>query len=122
MSLTKTEEQLMKHLWEMERCFMKDLLAELPEPKPAKTTVATLLKRMIDKKMVGYKTVNGSREYQPLISKEAYFGQHVRGMISDFFDDSPTNFASFFTAEANLTKEQLEELQAIIDRQLKDKQ
>lgn len=101
---------------------MKDLLGVLPNPKPAKTTVATLLKRMIDKKMVGYRTIKGSREYRPLVSKEAYFGKHVRGMISDFFEDSPTSFASFFTAEADLSKDQLEELQAMINQQLKDKQ
>lgn len=111
----------MKYLWELEPCFMKDLLEALPEPKPAKTTVATLLKRMTAKGIVGFKTMGNSRQYYAKVSKEAYFGPQVRGLISDFFADSPTAFASLFTADADLSREQLEELQRMIDDQLKKK-
>jgi predicted transcriptional regulator len=119
MPLSKTEEQLMKHLWELEPCFMKDLLEALPEPKPAKTTVSTLLKRMINKDIIGYQMMGNSRQYFSKVSKEAYFGPQVRGLISDFFSDSPTAFASLFTADADLSRGQLEELQRMIDDQLK---
>ena len=53
--LTNAEEQVMQHLWQLEKAFMKDLLEAYPEPKPATTTIATLLKRMIDKQFVAYK-------------------------------------------------------------------
>ncbi len=121
MSLSNTEEQLMKYLWELEPCYMKDLLEALPEPKPAKTTVATLIRRMTDKGMVGFELRGNSREYRSLVSKQAYFGKQVKGMISDFFADSPTEFASLFTDGADLTRAQLEELQQMIDDQLKNK-
>ncbi len=55
MQLSKTEEQLMQHLWKLEKAFMKDLLLAFPDPKPATTTVATLLKRMNDKGFIAYK-------------------------------------------------------------------
>ena len=42
--LTNAEEQVMQHLWQLEKAFMKDLLEAYPEPKPATTTIATLLK------------------------------------------------------------------------------
>lgn len=116
--LTKAEEQLMKHLWRIGPCFMKDLLDALPEPKPAKTTVATLLRRMIDKEMVGYKAYGNSREYHALLSKQAYFGRRLRGMIQDFFTDSPAELASLFAEQTELSREQLEELQRIIDEKL----
>lgn len=51
MQLSNAEEQLMEHLWKLDKAFMKDLLEAYPEPKPATTTVATLLKRMIDKNL-----------------------------------------------------------------------
>ena len=121
MELSNAEEQLMKYLWSLERCFLKDLLAALPEPKPATTTVATLLRRMIDKGFVGFRRYGKSREYFPKISKSEYFGKKVRGMISDFFGDSPTQFASFFTAEADLSEAELRELQQLIESQLRDK-
>ena len=60
--LTNAEEQVMQHLWQLEKAFMKDLLEAYPEPKPATTTIATLLKRMIDKEFVSYKEFGNSRE------------------------------------------------------------
>jgi predicted transcriptional regulator len=41
MQLSNSEEQLMQHLWKLEKAFMKDLLEAFPIPKPAATTVAT---------------------------------------------------------------------------------
>ena len=110
----------MKQLWRHGPSFLRDLLDTLPEPKPAKTTVATLLKRMVDKDVVGFKTFGNSRQYYPRVSKQAYFGNKLRGMIDDFFDASPTAFASFFTEEADFTPDQLRELQGLIDGKLEE--
>jgi len=121
MKLSKSEEELMSHLWAKEKAFMKDLLEAYPEPKPATTTIATLLKRMTDKGFVGYTLFGKSRQYYPLVEKSAYFSKHVNGIIKSFFDDSASQFASFFTKETNLTKTELEELRKIIDQQIKNK-
>ncbi|MEL6975818.1 MAG: BlaI/MecI/CopY family transcriptional regulator, partial [Bacteroidota bacterium] len=96
MKLSKSEEELMNLLWKHKKAFMKDLLDAYPEPKPATTTVATLLKRMADKGFIAYKSFGRSREYYPLVKKKDYFSNHVRGLIKNFFNDSPTQFASFF--------------------------
>ena len=121
MSLSNAEEQLMEHLWKLEKAFMKDLLEAYPEPKPKTTTVATLLKRMIDKKFVAYTEYNNSREYYPLVKKNDYFSKHVNGLISNFFNNSASQFASFFTTETNLSATELEELKKIIDSELQKK-
>lgn len=121
MQLSKTEEDLMNYLWKLEKAFMKDLLDAYPEPKPATTTVATLLKRMTDKGFVGYFLQGNSREYFPLVKKKDYFSKHVNGLIKNFFNDSASQFASFFTKETNLTKKELEDLKALIDSELKNK-
>ena len=121
MQLSKTEEQLMQHLWKLNKAFMKDLLEVYPEPKPATTTIATLLKRMIDKGFVAYKTYGKSREYYPLVKKEDYFSKHVNGLIKNFFNDSASQFASFFTTKTDLTKQELENLKKLIDSEIKKK-
>ena len=121
MQLSNSEEQLMQHLWKLEKAFMKDLLEAYPEPKPATTTVATLLKRMIDKKFVAYNEFGNSREYYPLVKKTDYFSKHVNGLIKNFFDNSASQFASFFTSETDLTQNELEELQKIIDKEIQKK-
>ena len=121
MQLSKAEEQLMQHLWEIEPAFMKDLLEAYPEPKPATTTLLTLLKRMMDKGFVTYTLFRNARQYRPLVSKSDYFSKHLNGLIKDFFDDSATQFASFFTQQTDLSKEELEVLKGIIDKELKRK-
>ncbi|MFD2726063.1 BlaI/MecI/CopY family transcriptional regulator [Hyunsoonleella rubra] len=121
MQLSKTEEELMNHLWKLKKAFMKDLLEVYPEPKPASTTVATLLKRMTDKGFISYKLFGKSRQYYPLVKKKDYFSKHVKGLVKNFFDGSATQFASFFTQETNLSKEELEELKALIDSEIKKK-
>ena len=121
MNLSKSEEQLMQFLWKLEKAFMKDLLAAYPEPKPATTTVATLLKRMIDKGFVAYTKFGNSREYYPLVKKKDYFAKHIRGLIKNFFNNSPAQFASFFTTNTDLTKEELEDLKSMIDDELDNK-
>ncbi|PBJ13089.1 BlaI/MecI/CopY family transcriptional regulator [Flavobacterium sp. ACN6] len=121
MQLTNAEEQLMEHLWKLEKAFMKDLLEAYPEPKPATTTVATLLKRMIDKKFVAYNEFGNSREYYPLVKKTTYFSKHVNGLISNFFNNSASQFASFFTTETNLSASELEDLKKIIDSEIQKK-
>jgi predicted transcriptional regulator len=121
MHLSNSEEQLMQIIWKQKRAFMKDLIDAYDNPKPAPTTIATLLKRMQDKNFVDYKQMGRSREYFPLVKKKDYFAKHVNGLIKNFFNDSPSQFASFFTQETNLTKEELEDLKGIIDQQIKNK-
>ena len=121
MKLSRTEEQLMRHLWKLEKAFMKDIIGQYEEPKPASTTIATLLKRMKDKGFIDYKTYGKSREYFPLISKSDYFAQHFRGVIRQFFGDSAATFASFFTRATDLSKEELEDLRKVIDQEIAKK-
>lgn len=121
MKLSNTEEHLMQILWKQEKAFMKDLLDAYNDPKPATTTIATLLKRMIDKGFVDYDQMGNSRQYFPLVKKSDYFSTHVNGLIKNFFNNSAAQFASFFTSETNLTKGELEELKTLIDLEIKKK-
>jgi len=119
--LSKTEEELMNIIWKQQKAFLKDLLDAYPEPKPAITTIATLLKRMTDKGFIAYKSYGRSREYYPTVKKKDYFSKHVNGLIKNFFNDSASQFASFFTQETDLSKTELEDLKKLIDKELEKK-
>ncbi|MCW8980905.1 MULTISPECIES: BlaI/MecI/CopY family transcriptional regulator [Altibacter] len=121
MKLSKAEEEVMNHLWRLKKARTKDLIAAYDHPKPAATTIATLLKRMQDKKFVTYTQIGRSREYVPMVKKKDYFSKHVNALIKNFFNDSASQFASFFTQETDLSKEELEQLKAIIDSEIKKK-
>lgn len=119
MKLSKSEEQLMQYVWELKESFLNDLLEKYPEPKPASSTVATLLKRMTKKGYIDYEQMGRSRRYYPLVTKKDYFSRHINSLIKKYFNDSPSTFASFFTRETGLSDEELEELQEIITSELK---
>ena len=119
--LSKSEEELIGYLWEKEKAFLKEIIACYPEPKPALTTIATLLKRMKDKGVIDYTQHGKSRQYFPLIKKKDYFSKHLSYLIRSFFNGSSTQFASFFTNEVDFSKEELEALKKEINKQIKDK-
>lgn len=121
MKLTKAELQVMELIWQQDKLFMKDLLEAFPEPKPAPSTLATLLKRMQDKGFVGYTLYGNSREYYALVKKEQYFSKEVKSMIKGAFDNSALSFASFFTTATKLSVGELEQLRDMIDQELKKK-
>lgn len=119
MTLTKAEEQVMNYLWKLEKSFFKEIKEQFPEPKPATTTINTLLKRLIDKGFVNYKMYGNSREYFPLVDKNTYYSKQIKGIIKNSFNDSIEQFASFFTKETNLNEKELKTLRDIVDNQIK---
>lgn len=121
MYLTNAEEQVMKLLWKLDKAFIRDLLNEFPAPRPAPTTVITLLKRMIDKGFVSYRQCGNSREYFPVVKKSDYFSDHINVLIKEFFNNSTATFASFFTNETNMSTEELKELRDIVDKKIESK-
>lgn len=118
--LTDAEKDLMEIIWQKKATFMKDIMEEYPEPKPATTTIATLLKRMQNKDLIGYKTYGNSREYFPKVSKEVYFKEEMTSMIDKFFNSSASQFASFFTSNTKMSQTELKELRDLIDQKIKD--
>ena len=108
----------MELIWSNQPIFMKELLEVLPEPKPAPSTVATLLKRMQQKGYVGFKLFGNSRQYHALVEKQDYFSGQVKTIIKDFFSDSPLQFASFFTKKADLTTIELEEIKKLVETEI----
>jgi BlaI family transcriptional regulator, penicillinase repressor len=116
-TLTKAEEQIMQCIWQMKKGFLKDIMDRLPDPKPAYTTVATILNTLIRKGFVGFKTYGKLREYYPEVLRNNYFAGHVKGIVRNFFNNSYSQFASAFTTD-NLSLTELEELRKLFEEQI----
>ena len=115
---TKTEEQIMRFLWNLENGYMKDLVDIFPAPKPAYTTIATMLTRMTNKGYVGFEQHGKVRLYFPKIKKTDYIKSHFDQIIEFFFNNSITQFFSFFTTKEDLSIEELEEFKRIIQKKI----
>ncbi|MFM9840307.1 MAG: BlaI/MecI/CopY family transcriptional regulator [Cyclobacteriaceae bacterium] len=116
--LTKAEEQVMQFIWKLERCFLKDVVENFSQPRPAYTTVSTVIRVLVRKKFVGYKTYGKINEYYPLISKADYFNRKLKPIIANYFNGSTTSLASYF-ANAQLNLSELEEVKALINEKIK---
>jgi len=108
--LTKADEQLMQILWKMGKGFVNDILAELPEPKPAYNTVSTIIRILEKKGFVDHRAYGKSYEYFPLVSKKEYTRSYFNHFLKNYFGNSYREMVSFFTNDNNLDISELEEM------------
>ena len=52
-TLTRAEEQIMQVIWKLENAFLREIINELPNPKPHQNTVSTILKILARKRICG---------------------------------------------------------------------
>ncbi len=117
--LTKAEQQVMHHIWELKKSFLKDIVEAFPEPRPAYTTISTVIRVLVKKGFVSYNTYGKIHEYFAKISRQAYFRIHVNSLINNHFDGSVVSFASFFTGDDAVDLGELEEIKQLIDQKIK---
>tara|TARA_B100000809_G_scaffold254975_1_gene292880 strand:- start:536 stop:892 length:357 start_codon:yes stop_codon:yes gene_type:complete len=108
--LTKAEEQIMLIIWQKETCFVKEILPELPDPKPAYNTVSTIVRILEKKKFVSYTAFGKTHQYFPLTSKEEYKGLKTNNLMSNFFGGSKEAMLSFFMKENKMDINELDEI------------
>ena len=80
--LTKAEEQIMQVLWRLGRGLVKDILDELPEPKPAYNTVSTIVRILEKKGFVSYKAYGKTHEYFPLVTMNEYRRDYLKSLVT----------------------------------------
>lgn len=108
--LTKAEDQIMQVLWKLEKAFVKDIIDELPYPKPAYNTVSTIIRILETKGFVAHKAYGKTHQYFPLISKEKYTRFYLNTLLKGYFGGSFQNLVSFFAKENSLSAKEVEEL------------
>lgn len=107
-TLTKAEEQVMTVLWKMGSGLLMEIVEAMPEPRPHKNTVATILKILVEKEFVHTTAVGRFFRYHPSVSKEAYSEAALSGMASTYFDGSFSQIVSFLVDEKKLSVNDLE--------------
>jgi BlaI family penicillinase repressor len=108
--LTKAEDQVMQILWTLQKGFVKDIIEEMPSPKPAYNTVSTIVRILETKGFVDHKAYGKTHEYFPLITKEKYTKFYLNNLIKGYFNGSFQNLVSFFAKENKMDATDLEKL------------
>ena len=118
--LTRAEEQLMQILWQLKKGFVKDVMEQLPEPKPAYNTVSTIIRILETKGFVGHTAYGKSHEYYPVISKDEYQNFASDKLLNGYFDNSVKRMFSFFVQKEKINVKEADEIMKLIEK-FKDK-
>ncbi len=108
--LTKAEDQIMQILWKLEKAFVKDIVEQMPSPKPAYNTVSTITRILEKKGFVGYKAYGKTHEYFPLVSKDKYTKFFLNNLVGGYFNGSIQSLVSFFASENKMDANDIDQL------------
>lgn len=119
--LTKSEEVIMQILWQLDGGFVKEVVDQFPEPKPAYNTVSTIIRILVKKGVVRYEAIGNTHKYIPKISKEEYTKIYLNHFVGNYFDNSYKTLVSFFTNEEQLSVQELEEMKHLLEQEIQKK-
>lgn len=115
--ITDAELEIMKVLWEKKSLTLNEIVEQLSKEEPKnKSTIKTLLYRLIDKKMV--KSVEKNKkenEYKPLISEKKYLKSANENFLDKVYDGNVDHMLLNFVEDKKITKEEIEKLLKILD-------
>ena len=104
-------------LWRLEKAFVKEIIAELPDPKPHYNTVSTIIRILDDKKgIVGHETFGNTHRYYPLVSKEEYQKSDLGDVMHKYFDNSWQKMVAYFAKEEEVSEEEIDEILKLIKK------
>lgn len=121
-ALTKAEEQIMQLLWELNEAFVHDIIAKLPEPKPAYNTVSTIVRILEKKGFVGHDAFGKTHRYHPIVDKKTYSKHLMKGVMNNYFSNSFQQLVSFFSHDKTLSLSELEEIKRLIEAEIQKKE
>jgi predicted transcriptional regulator len=119
--LNEREEQIMQILWRLKNAFVKEILAEMSEPKPPITTVSSIVRKLETEGIIGHEAFGKTHRYYPILEKSEYRKSFFRRMLNNYFGGSPEQLLSFFMDEQELPPEELDRLLEKIRQSESDK-
>ncbi|MDG1811384.1 MAG: BlaI/MecI/CopY family transcriptional regulator [Polaribacter sp.] len=117
--LTKAEEQFMQVLWGLEEASVKEIIAQLPNPKPAYNTVSTIIRILETKKFVSHRPKGRGYVYFPIVDKDVYSNQTLHKVMDGYFDGSFKSMVSFFVKKNDMDISELETILKEINKKKK---
>lgn len=102
-------------IWQLEKAFVKEVLEQLPEPKPHINTVSTTMRRLVQQGYLNYEDFGTTHRYYPAISKQAYTKSFIKPVLKGLFGNSIKNVVAFFAEEKEISPEELKEIIDMIE-------
>ena len=115
--LTIQEEEVMIYVWELQSCFVKDIVAKYPQPAPPYTTVASIVKNLERKGYVTSKRVGNTYQYTPAIRENEYKRHFMSSVVRNYFEKFlQRKWVSFFAKDQKLSTDDLKDIIELIEK------
>jgi len=111
------ELQILNVLWERGPSTVREVLEALPaQPRPAYTTVLTMMRLMTDKGYLDRRERGRAHVYQPRLREGRVKRRLLRDVISSVFRGSPEALVLRLLEDDNLSREELDRIRHLIAR------
>lgn len=114
--LTDHELRLMEVLWQCGSATVADVVAELPPPPLAYSTVLTTMRTLEQKGYVAHVEEGRAFVYRALIQRGDAARSAMSHLLGRFFGNSPGAMAVSLLDDTRLTREDVEQLEKILAR------
>ena len=114
--LTIQEEEVMIYIWELQDCFVKDIVSKFPQPAPPYTTVASIVKNLERKGYVKSKHIGNTYQYTPAIRENEYKRHFMSGVVRNYFENSYKEMVSFFAKDQKISTDDLKDIIDLIEK------
>ena len=113
--VTNSEWYVMECLWEEEPRTLMQIVPLLKERVGwSKSTCATMVRRMAEKGLIGYRENGKTKYFFPNIKKEDVVVQETKDFLQRIYDGSVGMMMSTLVRQKGLSKEDIQELQEIL--------
>ena len=109
-SLTAVEEQTMQVLWTLNSFYLKDVMAQHPEPIPHQNTISTYLKILTEKGYLITEKEGRIFKYSVSIPLEKYKEHLVDELFQKFFSENRTELLQILVKKNIIEKNDLLEI------------
>jgi BlaI family penicillinase repressor len=113
--ISDAEQQLLQLLWDESPLGAVELAARAPADRDwSLTTVKTMLSRLVAKGVLGAEPDGRRFLYRPLIARETVAGGQAGRLIDRLFGGRVSPLVAQLAEEGQLSKDDLEELEALV--------
>lgn len=113
--LTENELEVMKVLWEEAPLKVSDILERISrKPKPAYTSLLTLIQAMEKKGYIKHKKDGKAFAYNPLLPQKKFLKTEIQRVAQRLFDSTPGALVLNLVKQEELSKDELAALKALL--------
>ena len=119
-SVAPSEWSIMELLWESPRTLMELVNILAKTVGWSKSTVTTMVRRMTDKGLVDFDTDGRTKLFRPAVSREDVVTEETNSLLTRAYQGSLGLMLSAMVSHKNLTKSDIDELYAILEKAKED--